>query len=74
IDDKTIGIISKNQNNNDFTFHKYDIENKELESIVSLSSDKAYYDDENKLLYIDFKVPFESTKSQIMYSLNLNRF
>ena len=78
IDDETIGIISKNQNNNDFTFHKYDMKNRELETIVSLTSDKAYYDGENQRLYIDFKVPFESTKSQIMsqimYSLNLKNF
>ena len=73
IDDNTIGIISKNQNNNDFTFHKYDIENKRLDTSVNLSSDKAYYDSENELLYIDFKVPFESTKSQIIYSLHLNK-
>lgn len=73
IDDNTIGIISKNQNNHDFTFHKYDIENKEWETIVNLTSDKAYYDDQNELLYIYFKVPFESSKSQIIYSLDLNK-
>lgn len=73
IDDNTIGIISKNQNNHDFTFHKYDIENKQLEAIVTLTSDKAYYDNQNELLYIYFKVPFESTKSQIIYSLNLKK-
>lgn len=73
IDEGTIGIISSNQINNDFTFHKYELDNKKLEPIVNISSDRAYYNNENDLLYIDFKVSFESTKSQIIYSLNLSK-
>lgn len=73
IDENTLGIISTNSNNNDFTFHKYYIDRKELESIVNITSDKAYYDAEAELLYIDLKVPFESTKPQIIYSLDLSK-
>lgn len=73
IDENTLGIISINSNNSDFVFHKYNIENKKLEPIVNITSDKAYYDSINELLYIDLKVPFESAKSQIIYSLDLNK-
>ncbi|NLY47033.1 MAG: hypothetical protein GX053_13740 [Tissierella sp.] len=73
IDDHTVGIISINTNNSDYTFHKYDIKKKKLKPIVNITSDKAYYDSENELLYIDLKVPFESTKPQIIYSLDLSK-
>lgn len=73
IDDNTIGIISSNSNNNDFTFYKYDIKNRTLESMVNLTSGKTYYNSEKELLYIDFTVPFESTKPQIIYSLDLSK-
>lgn len=73
IDENTIGIISSNQKNNDFTFHKYNIADKELEGIVNISSSQAYYDTEKQVLYIDLKVPFESDKPQIIYSLNLDK-
>ncbi len=73
IDEATVGIVSVNTNNSDFTFHKYDIESKKLENIVNINSDKVYYDSENELLYMDLKVPFESTKPQIIYSLDLNK-
>ena len=72
IDDNTLGIISSSLNNSVYTFYKYHIEAKELEEITNITSDKAYYDSDNNLLYIDFKVPFESTKSRIIYSLDLN--
>lgn len=72
IDNDTIGIISTNSKNNDFTFHKYHINDKQLESITNINTDKAYYDSINNLLYMDLKVPFESPKPQIIYSLNLN--
>lgn len=73
IDENTVGIISTNSSNNDFTFHKYNIKNMKLEPIVNLTSDKAYYNSENELLYIDLTVPFESTKPQIIYSLDLSK-
>lgn len=73
IDESTVGIISSNTNNSDFTFHKYDIDNKKLEPIVNITSNKVYYDSDSELLYVDLKVPFESTKPQIIYSLDLNK-
>lgn len=73
IDENTLGIVSDNKNNNDYTFHKYDIENKNLEEVANISSSQAYYDSEREVLYIDLKVPFESSKPQIIYSLNLDK-
>ncbi len=73
ISDDTIGIISTNQNNNDYTFHKYHIKSKDLEKVANIISDKVYYDSNNELLYIDFRVSFESSKSQIIFSLNLEK-
>lgn len=74
LDDNSIIVISKNQINNDFTLLRYYFKNKNIESIINITSDKAFYDSKNELLYIDFKIPYESDKSKVIFSLNLDKF
>ncbi|MEW8973502.1 MAG: hypothetical protein AB2375_04835 [Tissierellaceae bacterium] len=73
LDSKSLALIEKHQADNDFTLHRYDIKNKEITPIASINSDQVFYNDRDRLLYVNLSLPFESEKTQIIYSLDLSQ-
>lgn len=73
IDDGTLGIIEKNNGDNEFTFYKYGLKDKNLEKITNTNSKNVFYNQDKDLLYIDLSIPFESDRSQIIYSIDLSK-
>lgn len=73
LDDENIGLIEKNNVNNEYTFHKYNIKDKTIDSIANINSERVLYDSERELLYTCISVPFESELSQIIYSIDLSK-
>ena len=68
-----IFIVEKNQGNNDFTLYEYEVENKILTPLTNVNSDKIFYNKEKNLIYVDLVVPFESSKTEIIYSVDLSK-
>jgi len=73
INDDEIFIIEKNSGNNSYTSYKYNIDSNELTSISNVNSDRVYYSEKNNLIYVDTIIPFKSNKSEILYSIDLNK-
>lgn len=71
--DDELFIIEKTQANNDYILHEYELENKNLTTITNLNSDNIFYNKDKNLLYVDLLVPFESEKSEIIYSVDLTK-
>ncbi len=71
IDNENLGLVEKHQADNDFTLYKYNIENKEVIDLANINSDKIFYNNRDKLLYVNLPLPFESNNTQIIYSLNI---
>lgn len=66
-------IVEKNTGNNDFTIHEYELKNKTLSPITMVNSDNIYYNKSRHLVYVDLLVPFESEKTEIIYSVDLTK-
>jgi hypothetical protein len=71
--DNELFVIEKNHAVNDFTIYEYSLKNKELTSITKVNSDNIYYNKDKNLIYVDLIVPFESEKSEIIYSVDLKK-
>ncbi|WFA09147.1 hypothetical protein [Tissierella sp. Yu-01] len=66
-------VVEKNQTVNDFTIYEYNQKNKELTSITKVNSDRIFYNKDKNLIYVDLVVPFEAEKSEIIYSVDLEK-
>lgn len=66
-------IVEKNTGNNDFTIHEYELKSKTLTPITMVNSDNIYYNKSRHLVYVDLLVPFESEKTEIIYSVDLTK-
>ncbi|MGJ0845104.1 hypothetical protein SAMN02745784_01372 [Tissierella praeacuta DSM 18095] len=64
--------VRKNANNN-FTLCEYSISNIKTETIANLIGDKAYYNEEKKLIYLNIVLPFDNEKTEMIYSIDLNK-
>lgn len=71
--DGNIIILEDNPNNNDFTVILYDIKEKTTSPITKTNSDKVYYNAEKNLLYVYLQIPFESDKTELIYSIDLSK-
>jgi len=65
--------VRKNANNDNFTLCKYSINNIKTETIANLIGDKVYYNEEKKLVYLNIVLPFDNEKTEMIYSLDLNK-
>ena len=68
-----IVILENNPNNNDFTVILYDIKDKSTRLITKTNSDKVFYNEEKNLLYVYLQIPFESDKTELIYSIDLSK-
>ena len=68
-----IVILENNPNNNDFTVILYDIKEKTTTPITKTNSDKVFYNEEKNLLYVYLQIPFESDKTELIYSIDLSK-
>ena len=71
--DDELFIVEKNKSNNDFTIYKYALKDKSLSLITNVNSEAVYYNPNRNLVYVDLVIPFESEKSEIIYSINLSK-
>lgn len=71
--DRTIVYVKKNTNKSDFTLVKYSIEDQKSVSLANLIGDKVYYDENNKLVYLNIVLPFDNEKTEMIYSLDLSK-
>ena len=69
---ESIAYIKKNPTHNNFTLAKYYLEDESSIDIAPLVSDKVYYDEENKVLYVNISLPFENDKPEMIYSISLS--
>ncbi|WP_353093449.1 hypothetical protein [Tissierella praeacuta] len=65
--------VKKNTNNDDFTLCKYSMKEMTIETIANLIGDKIYYNEEKKLIYLNIILPFDNEKTEMIYSLDLNK-
>lgn len=70
---KNLLIVEKNKGNNDFTVYEYIFKEKELTMLTKVNSDNIYYNKEKNLIYVDLLIPFESEKTEIIYSIDLSK-
>lgn len=68
-----IFIVEKNQGNNDYSIHEYDINDMKLTPITKVNSDNIYYNKEKDLIYVNLSIPFDTEYSEIIYSINLSK-
>lgn len=73
LSDNNIAYVKKNSNHNDFTLSKYLILEKTKTDIAHLISDKLYFDDNRDLVYLNIVLPFDNEKSEVIYSIDLNK-
>ena len=66
-------IVEKNQGNKDYTIYEYGIREKSLNKLTTLNSDTIFYNKNKNLVYVDLVIPFESEKSEIIYSVDLSK-
>lgn len=66
-------IVENNPNNNDFTVLQYNIEDKTTSIISKSNSEKVFYNEEKNLLYVYLQIPFESDKTELIYSIDLSK-
>lgn len=71
--DGNIVILENNPNNNEFTVILYDIKDKTTSPITKTNSDKVFYNAEKNLLYVYLQIPFESDKTELIYSIDLSK-
>lgn len=73
IDNDEIILIEKNDSDNKYTLYQYKLEEKSYQAITSIKSDSVFYNKDKDLLYVDHTIPFESKRSQIIYSIDLSK-
>lgn len=73
LDDENIILIEKNDSDNKYTLYQYNLKEKSNEFITNIKSDSVFYNEEQELLYVDHNIPFESDKSEIIYSIDLSK-
>ena len=66
-------IVENNPNNNEYTVFLYDIKDKNTSLITKTNSDKVFYNSEKDLLYVYLQIPFESDKTELIYSIDLSK-
>lgn len=71
--DGNIIIVESNPSNNDFTVIQYNIEDKSTSIIAKSNSEKVFYNEEKNLLYVYLQIPFESDKTELIYSIDLSK-
>lgn len=71
--DGNIIILENNPSNNDFTVILYDIKEKTRTPITKTNSDRVFYNAEKNLLYVYLQIPFESDKTELIYSIDLSK-
>lgn len=71
--DRNIVYVKKNTNNSDFTLVKYSLNDHKSTDIANLISDKIFYDENNKLVYLNVILPFDNEKTEMIYSLDLSK-
>lgn len=71
--DGNIIMLENNPNNNDFTVILYDMKDKTKSTITKTNSDKVFYNAEKNLLYVYLQIPFESDKTELIYSIDLSK-
>ena len=71
--DGNIIILENNPSNNEFTVMLYDIKEKSTTFITKTNSDRVYYNSEKNLLYVYLQIPFESDKTDLIYSIDLSK-
>ena len=71
--DGNIIILENNPNNNEFTVILYDIKKKTTTPITKTNSDKVFYNAEKNFLYVYLQIPFESDKTELIYSIDLSK-
>lgn len=71
--DKNIVYVKKNTNNSDYSLIKYSLNDQSSIDIADLISDKIYYDESRKLVYLNIVLPFDNEKTEMIYSLDLSK-
>ena len=66
-------LIEKNQSNNDYTVHGYDLGDEVLTTISNINSDNVYYNIEKNLIYVNLTIPFENEKHELIYAVDLKK-
>lgn len=66
-------LIEKNQGANNFNIHQYNLEDKESTFITMVNSENILYDSNKNLIYVNLVVPYEAEKSEIIFSLDLEK-
>lgn len=70
---RNIIIVENNPSNNDFTVLEYNIEELTTSIITKTNSEKVFYNEEKNLLYVYLQIPFESDKTELIYSIDLSK-
>lgn len=73
LENKNLLLVEKNKGNNDYTIYEYIYKEKELIKLTKVNSDNIYYNKEKELIYVDLVIPFESEKTEIIYSIDLSK-
>ena len=66
-------VVEKNQAVNDYTVYVYNLNNQDLNFISKLNSQNIYANKKNYLLYVGLVVPFETEKSEIIFSVDVTK-
>ena len=66
-------LIEKNQGANNFNIHQYNLEDKESTFITMVNNENILYDSNKNLIYVNLVVPYEAEKSEIIFSLDLEK-
>ena len=65
--------VNQNTNHADYTLIKYSIRDNTTEDITTIIGDRIYYDENNHTVYLNILLPFEDNKTEMIYSINLDK-
>ncbi len=66
-------IVENNPSNNEYTVLQYYIKDKSTSIITKSNSERVFYNEEKNLLYVYMQIPFESDKTEMIYSIDLSK-